>query len=85
MCTMLLTKEFIQKLIDHYSVNSQAHMELGHMERAQYFLGKASAYLDMYHMLFPEMEKERAYPLDIEKRRSEIESTKKIYLKYNIG
>lgn len=82
-----LTKEYLQRKIDHYSAVSTAHMELvqekpekreHHIGMTMFYVGKRDAYADLYNTLYPEMEKERAFPLDEKKQREKIDLMKKI-------
>ena len=59
-----MTKEEIQSNIDHYHAVSDAYAELGIPKGELYFQGKADAWIDLYDKLYPEMEGERAFPLD---------------------
>ncbi len=82
-----LTKEYLQQNIDHYTAVSTAHNELTkeqqekrehHIAMMMFYAGKSDAYTDLYNALYPEMEKERAYPLNLQKHRKEIDLIKKI-------
>lgn len=84
---MELTKEYLQQNIDHYTAVSIAHNELmqeqpekreNHIGMMMFYAGKSDAYTDLYNALYPEMEKRRAYPLDLQKHREKIDSFKKI-------
>ena len=85
---MELTKEYIQQLIDHYTAVSAAHKELSeersekrehHTALMMFYHGKSDAYIDLYNSLYPEMEGERASPLDEAKCNKTKEDIKIIY------
>lgn len=70
---MELTKEDIQRKIDHYAAIRDAYhtmcqdlkdpdKAMRHYVKMTYYGGKSDAWTDLYNELFPEMEGERAYP-----------------------
>lgn len=88
MSTVTLTKEQVQHKIDHYSATAEGFFQLmeedpenreTHFLKNQFYAGKADAWIDIYNILFPEMEKDRAYPLNEEDKRKIIESVKFIH------
>lgn len=76
-----ITKELLQERIDHYNAASQAGHKLVRTEMAWYFSGKADAYINLINELYPELEGERAFPLDKKKRQEKIESIIKLHRK----
>lgn len=68
-----LSKEELQKSIDHYSALSEAG-RLTNRPRVQlYYNGKHDAYVNVYDKLYPDMLGERAYPLNEKERDQEIQ------------
>lgn len=70
----IITKEYAQHKIDHYAATAEGEMKVGNNTMAAFYRGKSDAWTDVYNTLFPEMEKERAYPLDEEYRNNTIDS-----------
>lgn len=66
-----LTKEYLQKKIDHYSAAANAARLMNAWQTEQRFIGQREAYANMYDHLYPEMRGARAYELD-EKEQNQL-------------
>lgn len=69
----------LQKKIDHYNAISEAELKTGHVNMSWFYAGKADAFTDFYNEMFPEMEKERAYPLNVQEYEELMESVIRQY------
>lgn len=61
---MELTKELLQKRIDHYNAVAAAERAMGHKEMTFFYSGKADVYINLLKELYPEFEGDRVFPLD---------------------
>ena len=67
-----MTKEEIQKHIDAYNALREASEKQNHKRFAWFYMGKADAYIDIYNKLYPEMNGDRAFPLDEDKYNENV-------------
>lgn len=68
-----LTKEEIQKRIDHYGAVADAMNQVNETAKAAFYQGKRDAYCDLYNELYPVMLGERAYSIDEEAYQKDID------------
>ena len=81
---MELTKELLQERIDHYGAVSAAQRETGRNEMSFFYAGKQDAYINLINKLYPELEGERAFPLDEKKQKETIDYIVKLYKSSNV-
>lgn len=71
-----LTPEYIQKKIDQYEALMEGHKRIGDENGDFYYLGKHCAWVDVYDILYPEKQHDRAFPRDEELRKTIIENVR---------
>ena len=76
---MKLTKEHLQERIDHYGAVSAAQRATERNEMSFFYAGKQDAYINLINELYPELEGERAFPLDEKKQQETIDCIVGLY------